>query len=327
VTRLLAVFMCIVAFGVIPTQGQQKGQYEPGQYGLNAGVFPASGITYANLTINYSANSLRNSSGNAVPLTGSYDIWATENIFYYVPKSKVLGGKLALMAAFPTLADGALTLGSLNFPNFALSGGGFGLADTWLQPATIGWSLKRFDTSIGYAFMAPTGRYSPGASDNIGSGYWGNNFLTGTTAYLTKNKATSANLSTNWEFHGSKDTGNGTQITPGEAFTIEWGVGQILPLKKNMSQLLQAGVIGYDQWQVTENDGLLRPAIPANILPFYSVHAVGFQVNYIAPLKSLNLFFKYENEYRALARPLGREFVFGGSYTFRIPKPGSTPKP
>ena len=94
-----------------------------------------------------------------------------------------------------------------------------------------------------------------------------------------------------------------------------------------MSQLLQAGVIGYDQWQVTPNDGFLRPAVPARLVPFYSVHAVGFQVNYIAPVKSLNFFVKYENEYRALARPQGREIIFGGSYAFRIPKPASPPKP
>ena len=260
-TRLLAAIMCIVVFSVLPAQGQQKGQYMPGQYGLNAGVFPDPGITYANLTINYPADSLRDSSGNAVPLVDSYDIWAIENIFYYVPNSKVLGGKSSLMAAFPTLADGALTLGSLNFPNVALSGGGFGLADTWLQPATMGWSLKR------------------------------------------------------------------TQITPGEAFTTEWGAGQVLPLKKDMSQLLQAGVIGYDQWQVTPNGGFLRPAVPARLVPFYSVHAVGFQTNYIAPVKSFSLSFKYENEYRALARPQGREIIFGGTYTFRIPKPAPPPKP
>jgi hypothetical protein len=81
-------------------------------------------------------------------------------------------------------------------------------------------------------FVAPTGRYTPGASDNIGSGYWGNNIGTGSTVYLTKNKATTANLFTNWEIHGSKETGNGTTLTPGQAFTMEWGFGQILPLKK-----------------------------------------------------------------------------------------------
>ena len=316
----LAVLVCMFVLGTIPVNAQQKGQYIPGQQGLNAGVLPDPGFTYANLTINYSADTLKNANGNSVPLTGSYDIWAIENIFFYVPKFKFLGAKLAFMVAAPTLANGSLTLGSLRFPNVALEGGGEGIADTWVQPVTLGWSLKRVDVYAGYAFMAPTGRYSAGASDNIGSGYWGNHFVTGSTFYITKNKGTTASLFTDWEFHGSKTTALGTSATPGQAFTTEWGIGQVLPLKKDFSRLLQLGVIGYDQWQVSDNQGFASPNIPANVLPYYSVHAIGFQTNFILPVKALNFFFKFEDEYRAYARPEGRTIVFGGSYTFRIPK-------
>lgn len=297
----------------------------PGQQGLNAGVLPDPGISYAEMTINYSSNKLNDANGNQIPLVGSYDVFAIENIFYYVPKAKILGGKLALMAAFPTIANGSVTLGSITSPDTTLNAGGFGLADTWFQPVTLGWNFKRVDFYTGYAFMAPTGRYTPGASDNVGSGYWGNNFLTGTTAYLTKNKATTANLTTNWEGHSSKTTGRGTKLTPGEAFTIEWGAGQLIPIKKNLTQILQVGLIGYDQWQVDRNGGFLSPGVSASAVPFYSVHAIGFQTTYLLPAKSLGFFFKYENEYRALARPEGRTIVFGGTYTFRIPKPAPPP--
>ncbi len=167
----------------------------------------------------------------------------------------------------PTVANGSLTLGSLRFPNISLEAGGEGIADTWVQPVTLGWTLKRLDVYAGYAFMAPTGRYSAGASDNVGSGYWGNHFVTGSTFYITKNKGTTANLFTDWEFHGRKATGAGTNITPGQAFTTEWGIGQVLPLKKDFTRLLQLGVIGYDQWQVSNNQGLAAPNLPANLLP------------------------------------------------------------
>jgi hypothetical protein len=195
-----------------------------------------------------------------------------------------------------------------------------------VQPVTLGWSLKRADVYVGYAFMAPTGRYSAGASDNVGSGYWGNHFITGSTFYITKNKGTTADLFTDWEFHhGSKTTAPGTSATPGQAFTMEWGIGQVLPLKKDFSRLLQLGVIGYDQWQVSDNGGLASPNIPASALPHYSVHAIGLQTNFILPVKALNFFFKFEGEYRALARPEGRTIAFGGSYTFRIPKSQALP--
>ena len=307
-----------------PLVAQQKGQYIPGQSGLNAGILPDPGVSYINMTMNYSADTLKDANGNPIPLTGTYDIWASENIFYYIPHFKLFGAKPGAMIVV-TPANGSLVLGSLNFPNVVVGGGGGGLADLWVQPVTLGWSLKRADVNVYYAFVAPSGRYSPGASDNIGSGYWGNNLGTGTTVYLTKNKATTANLFTNWEIHGSRQTGNGTTLTPGQAFTMEWGFGQILPLKKDLSMLLQPGLIGYDQWQVTDNGGLLGPNVPASAVPHYAVHAVGFQANYLLPAKALNFFFKYENEYSATSRPQGHTIVFGGSFTFRIPKSKPVP--
>jgi hypothetical protein len=324
----------IVAGLASPLLGQQKGQWVPGQAGLNAGILPDPGFTYASLNVNYSANALNDSNGNKLPgVTGTYSFWAIENIIYYVPKGKVFGGKVAFMAVLPA-ANGSLTadagVPSLGIPSqFGLNGGGYGYADTWVQPFTLGWNLKRADTFVAYAFTAPTGRYTPGASNNVGSGYWGNNLQSSTTVYLTKNKGTTANLLVDWEVHGHKDVasfpaGQLSRVTPGQAVTTEWGFGQLLPLDKQMHKLLQIGLIGYDQWQVSNNGGNYLVAglpISAGRVPFYSVHAVGFQTDFILPAKGLSLFFKYEPEYSAKARPQGRTIVFGGSWTLKIPKP------
>lgn len=321
------IFLCVSLLLVSVAYSQQKGQYVPGQAGLNAGILPDPGFTYVNMTLDFSSSTFKNGSGTTTPLLGSYDVWAIENFFFYVPKFRFLGGKLAFMIIAPTPANGSLTLGAIEFPNRALNAGGFGIGDIWAQPVTLGWSLKRVDTYAGYGFVAPTGRYTPGASNNIGSGYWGNDILTGTTVYLTKNKGTTFNLFTDWEIHGSKQTGQGTRLTPGQTFNMEWGLGQALPLKEDMSVLLQLGVIGYDVWQVSNNGGLIAPLIPARLVPYYSGQAIGVQSNLILPTKSLNFFFKYEDEYNALASPKGRTFVFGGSYTFRIPKPARPANP
>ena len=91
-----------------------------------------------------------------------------------------------------------------------------------------------------------------------------------------------------------------------------------------MSQLAQFGVVGYDQWQVSNNGGSYFVAgvpVPASLIPYYSVHAIGFQANYILPAKNLVFFFKYYDEYSAKARPEGRTIVFGGSFTLKMPKP------
>ena len=289
---------------------QQKGQWVPGQSGLNAGVLPDAGFTFANLTLNYSATELKDEKGSSIPTQGSYGFWIPEQVFYYVPSAKVLGGKLAFVALMP-FANGSVTA-----PTFGASAGGEGYSDTYVQPATLGWNLKHVDTYVAYGFAAPTGTFFPGSSSNNGSGYFGNDFVTGTTAYLTKNKATTLNLTTAWEFHGQK---KGTNIIPGQAFTDEWGLGQIIPLKKDLTRLAQLGIIGYDQWQVSANQGVTAT------FPFYSVHAIGIQSNLIFPTRGLMAYFKYEPEYLAKARPQGRTFAFGFSWTLRDPK--TTAKP
>jgi hypothetical protein len=321
---LFAVVLCFLLCAM--TLAQQKPQWLPGQQGLNSGILPSPGFTYANMDINYNAGTFNGPKGNAVPATGTYDVWAIENIFYFVPSAKVLGGNIGGMIMFPTPATGSLDADIIvtQLPNLSAAGGGSGLADLWLQPFNIGWHLKRVDLQFMDAFMIPTGRYSPGASNNVGMGFFGNHLQSGTTLYITKNKGTSASLFTDWEVHGARAGPNNTSKKPGQAFTAEWGVGQILPLKKNLSQLLQVGVIGYDQWQVTDDTGTISIAnviLPANILPHYSGHAIGGQVNYIAPLKHLSFFFKYEHEYEAYSHTLGNTAVFGGVWTLLIPKP------
>jgi hypothetical protein len=314
--------------------GQQKPQWMPGQMGLNAGILPSPGFTYANIDIGYYSNTFNGSSGDAIPATGSYNVWAIENIFYYVPNIKVLGGNLGFNLTL-TPATGSLdadiVIPPLGNANLSGTAGGGGLADLYIQPFTLGWHLKRVDFLVADAFMLPTGRYSPGATDNVGTGYFGNHFETGTTFYVTKNKATSANLFTDWEVHGSRDGTNNTSKTPGQAFTDEWGLGQIVPIKKDFSQLMQIGLIGYDQWQVTANGGTVPIGstgltVPASILPYYSVHAIGGQATYIMPAKNLSLNFKYEHEYSASSHFVGNTFVFGGAWTLRIPKPPAPKK-
>jgi hypothetical protein len=327
--RLGSVF--IIVLSISPLFAQQKGQWVPGGFGLNAGVIPDPGITYANLALNYSADRLNDSNGNRIltNVTGTYSFWVDENIFYYVPKHKFLGGYFMPYVAV-NYANGEV-VAALNGTNLGTSAGGSGLADTFVEPLQMGWHLNRADFTVGYSFLAPTGRYTAGASDNVGSGYWGNNITSGTTFYITKNKGTSANLATNWEIHGQKTVASAVQgqlskITPGQAFTMEWGFGQVLPLKKDMSMLAQLGLVGYDQWQVSANGGNYLVAgvpVPASLVPYYSVHGIGFQSNFILPGKNLALFFKYYDEYRAKATTQGRTIVFGGSWTFRIPKPAA----
>ena len=333
-TRVARSILIILIVSIaVAVQGQQKPQWLPGQIGLNAGILPSPGFTYVNMAMRYDAGRFNGPSGNRI-LTGNlitnknYNVWADENIFYYVFPAKVLGGNLGAMFII-TPVSGFLTADILpNLTNLSASSGGSGLTDLWFQPLTLGWHMKRADMQIADGLMFPSGRYTPGASNNVGTGYFGNHLQTGTTLYITKNKGTSGNLFTDWEAHGKRAGTNGTEKTPGQAFTIEWGLGQVLPLKKNMTQLLQLGVVGYDQWQVTADSGTIN--IPrtslnadASLIPYYSVYSVGGQLNYILPTKNLVAFFKYYDEYLSYSHFQGTTIVFGFNWTVREPKPAA----
>jgi hypothetical protein len=228
------------------------------------------------------------------------------------------------------IATGSL-VAEINGTNLGTSGGGSGLADTYVQPLNLGWHFKRADFNVGYAFTAPTGRYTAGASNNVGSGYWGNNITSGTTFLHHQEQGNERKSVHHWEVHGQRKAagtpaGQFSNITPSQAFTIEWGFGQLVPLKKDFSRLLQLGLVGYDQWQVSSNGGTYLVAgipVAASRIPYYSVHGIGFQSNFVLPEKDLVLFFKYYDEYSAKARPQGRTIVFGGSWTLKIPKPAA----
>ena len=94
IKNAILISACFVLACTLPSLSQQKGQWVPGQFGLNAGVIPDPGVTYANLALNYSASQLNDSNGNRIlqNVTGTYSFWVDENIFYYVPEHKFLGG-------------------------------------------------------------------------------------------------------------------------------------------------------------------------------------------------------------------------------------------
>ena len=107
------------------------------------------------------------------------------NSFIWVSKKEIgiLGGAKFSVAANPTIANNSLTSdvqGTL--------GGGGGFADCYFQPFILGWKKKRADIRAIYGFLAPTGRFDAGASNNVGNGYWVNGPSAGETFYLTRTK-------------------------------------------------------------------------------------------------------------------------------------------
>ena len=188
---------------------------------------------------------------------------------------------------------------------------GAGLTDIYIQPLALGWNLKRTDIKIAYGFIAPTGRFSGGASDDAGSGYWGHDISSGQTVYLTKNKATSFSAYELYEFHGTQ---RDTQVHPGQTFNLDYSLMQIVPLQKNQHTLLQFGLVGYGQYQTTDKSG---PTItPDQASAHYRVNAMGGAVNFILPVRKAAVFFKALKEFDNRSTVEGYSIQIGGSVTF-----------
>jgi len=279
--KLSITGLLLYVVSVTPTFAQQRGQWLSGMASTNSGVMPPPGFTYANLFYYSSSGRLKGPDGQGIPVDGQFAIMVDNNVFGYVFKPKILG------ANFETMADVAVANGSLAGTILAAgiptSGGGGGLANMYVVPAQLGWHTARADIQAGYAFFAPTGRYTAGANNNVGTGYWSNGIQTGATFYLTKNKATAVNAFNIYSWNTKQA---GTNITPGQNDSIDYSVTQMLPLGKGEAYLLQIGVVGYGQWQTSDRQGVAVPALAASR---FGVNAVGFAANLLMPGKKLSV--------------------------------------
>ncbi|MES2221808.1 MAG: transporter [Acidobacteriota bacterium] len=251
----------------------------------NSGVTPAPGLTYSNLTILFARDTLRGTNGE-ITATGENSVLMNMNTFVWVSRPQaILGGVLYSASATLPIANNSLT----SDVNGTL-GGGAGFADSYYQPVILGWRTKRADVRAIYGFLAPTGRFSAGANNNVGSGYWTNVLASGQTFYLTQNKATAVSAFEMYEFHRTQE---GTLIHPGETFDLDYSLTQAFSLQKDLR--LQLGLIGYGQYQTTDKSG---PDItPTQAAAHYRVNSLGFASNVIFPGRDVNLGLKYFKEF------------------------------
>jgi hypothetical protein len=290
---------CHAQFALSPL----RGVYTPGFNATNSGIMPEPGLTYANYFMDYSFSELQ------CPRCGlasdfNTAVFADVNVFVWVSKKKVLGADYTLVAGLP-FSNSAISLAGLG----AVAGGG-GFADSFYQPLSLGWHTKRADIQAAYAFFAPTGRYTAGASNNTGSGHWTNAPTAGETFYLTKNRATSFSAYQMYEFH---TTQTGTDIHAGQTFDLDYSLMQILPLKKNMETLLQFGVVGYGQYQTSDNSGPgVNPVVPGH----YRVNAIGGAANVILPVRKTSVGFKAFKEFSNSFTVQGYSLQIMGAITF-----------
>jgi hypothetical protein len=228
------------------------------------------------------------------------------NSLVWVSKGKIdfLGGPLFSMSATIPIANNSLTSDTEG----GISGGG-GLADSYYQPFILGWRKKRADIRAVYGFLAPSGRFDVGASNNVGSGYWTHAFSSGQTFYLNANRTTAVSAFQMYEIH---TTQQGTQIHPGDTLNLDYSLTHVLSLQRDLN--LQVGLVGYEQWQLTDKTG---PSItPAQSSAHYRVNSLGFASSLILPARRASVGVKYFKEFEDRSTFQGYSFQITASIKF-----------
>ena len=272
--RLLAA-ICITA---LPALSQVRGVYPLGMSATNSGVTPETGISYVNQFLFYSRDQAKGPNGEVLA-TGQNSVMMDMNNLVWVSKRKIdfLGGPLFSMSATIPIANNSLT----SDIEGGISGGG-GLADSYYQPFILGWRKERADIRAVYGFLAP--------SNNVGSGYWTHAFSSGQTFYLNANRRTAISTFQMYEIH---TTQQGTQIHPGDTLNLDYSLTHVLSLQHDLN--LQVGLVGYEQWQLTDKTG---PSItPAQSSAHYRVNALGFGSSLMLPARKVSVGVKYFKEF------------------------------
>jgi hypothetical protein len=283
-----------VWFAATPANAQNRGVYPLGMSATGSGVVAEPGLSYSNLFLFYSRDRAVGSEG-AVTATGQNSVLMDMNAIAWVARQPVLGAARFSMTATLPIANNSLS-SDLTGP---ISGGG-GLADSFYQPAILGWHFERADIKAAYGFLAPTGSFNAYADDNVGSGYWTHVVSSGQTFYLTESRRTAISAFQMYEVHGSQ---SGTGIRPGDTLNLDLSVMHTLP-QRGGEAVVQIGLVGYAARQTSAKSG---PGVTAaDAASRYRVNALGVGAAIAFPQRGVTLGFKYFDE-------LSNESTFEGS--------------
>ena len=298
---LLSVALLMGTLLLAPTSAvaQLGGENLRGDYGMKSGSQGPPGLYVGNIFYFYSSNTVKDLSGNDLShVHATVDIFADAILGSYVTKKKILGANYGFMVVLPVLNT------ELGLPSLNVGSQTWGLADMYIQPLALGWHFKRADAIAGYAFMAPTGRYSAGANDNTGLGMWSNEFSAGTTFYFDQGKMWHAAGTGFYEIHTSKQD---LDVKTGDIFTLEGGVGRGF-----LKGYANGGLAYVGQWKVTEDSG--RDVNPLVQGKKGSMFALGPEVNLPVSKKGIFLGFKYLFDVRSRLATSGDYLVLSLTY-------------
>ena len=249
--------LVVLALASAPARSQvvsplQTGHYVPGVMNLRDYAAAAPGL-YA-VWYNWFVSSGTYVDRNGDELT-SLDLngFATVPSLFWASTFTFLGGARYLAAVAPNWMTSSFTFvaepggpGSGPSDGEVVEGSVSGLSDLFVAPVGLSWALGQFDATFFYGFTAPTGRYTTGADDNIGLGFWTHQFQGFGYFYPDPSQATALMLGLTYELNSEIED---VAVNPGNRLSLEYGVSHY------PTGWLELGVQGAHNWQVTDDSG------------------------------------------------------------------------
>ena len=316
--HLIVAALLLAASG--PARAGDAGHYVGGMMDIRDYFVPDPGFYAALYNYFYTSDRYNDQNGNRLssttlpggsgsPVSVNLDMYVLAPALIWVSPWEFLGAKYGAYVA-PTFANASLNAvaSTVRDRGGSASEATFAPGDLFVQPLWLGWTLPHWDVSAGYAFYAPVGKYSTEsvgsatvpASDNIGLGFWTQQFQGGAAWYPWTNRATAVTVVLTYEYNSPQE---GTDIKYGQNLWLNWGISQYLPLTKDDKLLLEIGPAGYYEWQVSSNTGGT-----SNPSSRTSVSAIGGQIGLTYVPWNLILNFRGMYEYAAEERVQGSSF-------------------
>jgi hypothetical protein len=217
------------------------GHYPPGQSGLRGAARPEPGITFTNFNRFFTNVEQAGPSGAPAASIEQELRYANISMITWTSDWAPLGMRYGALAGIP------FATGDLSSPN---AESGFGLGDVLLTPISLSGGGGQLDYQIQLTFWSASGRFSPGASDNRGTGFWALVYSLGGVWYPGGDRdawsiSAIARFEQNFEQRGSR-------IDPGDDVVVDWGVGRMFQPGNHAADV---GVSGFALWQVTRQVG------------------------------------------------------------------------
>ncbi|MEY4386422.1 MAG: hypothetical protein RLY20_1705 [Verrucomicrobiota bacterium] len=265
---------------------QPTAHYVPGVEGIKGASLPPPGFYLRDYNVCYFADRLNDNHGDEIkPADPSAFIYANVPRLLWITEEKLLGGSVGVDALLPL----QYTSLKANTPGGPFDDSTFGIGDFFVE-GTLSWHKPQADYSLAYGLWMPTDDSSVSNPTRAGLGYFTHMLTAGATWYPDKDKQWSISLLNRYEFNHEKAD---TSITPGQAWTLEWGAGYSLSKKTDV------GVVGYFQYQTTRDSGSGASNEKDQVI------AIGPEVSTVCPLTGMLVSLRYLREVSAENRLQG----------------------